>query len=675
MMTVFFKELRENLKWAAVICGVLLMFVVHEIRDTGPGFLFDFPNKHTLFIAPLAGLLLGVVQMLFETKPDNWGFVVHRPVSRRKIFIAKCAAGLLLLYVSLLLPCIVAWTWAARAGNLAIPFQARMTLPMLGDVLNGGCYYFVGMLLTLRRARWLGSRLLPLGLALASSAAITILVQAFWQVLLIIGVVQAIGATAAWGIFAASGENPPAIASRIALGVMIYPGALGVIIALIGFTEAFSVGMRWQYYQIDRAGNVVLVTQTIERGERGWSFTDPAGNPLPQYGGLDLDDPANASQFVKFSTHLIDPRTIPWPLTVQFAAMGYRSPTPGIVALRSAAPSGAKLPFAALYDAPQRIIDLYDPVSHAQIGTVGPAGFAPAHVEPAQRFSEHPINLFLQGGTHTLTFASQVYWLRLDQRRVQPIFTALAGDPIFAAGEVGPNTNPLAIVATCKSLHLLRPDGTLIFSAAMPLDPARYYFDAALLPNDHLVLQAYPIPGGAREGRHIMEFSPTGALVRTAQPPLLTDPRSPKKYETMMFGAVYPLAARPLLASWILDDLIDIRSEDFPRLFEGFMWASAILCAGFALLIGRRCGLGMGRTIGWSLASLLLGPAAVAVMLSINDWAARETCAACGRKRLAARHECIACGAAHPAAALDGREIFEPADALPPPHLLQSMAH
>src|SRR5439155_23448849 len=35
MMTVFFKELRENLKWAAVICGVLLMFVVHEIRDTG----------------------------------------------------------------------------------------------------------------------------------------------------------------------------------------------------------------------------------------------------------------------------------------------------------------------------------------------------------------------------------------------------------------------------------------------------------------------------------------------------------------------------------------------------------------------------------------------------------------------------------------------------------------
>lgn len=665
MIAVFLKELRENLKWAAVICGVLLVFVVHEIRDTGPGFLFDFPNKHTLFIAPLAGLLLGVVQMLFETRPDNWGFVVHRPVSRRQIFIAKCAAGLLLLYVSLLLPCILAWTWAARPGNLAMPFQPRMILPMLADVLNGGCYYFVGMLLTLRRARWFGSRLLPLGMALASSALITVLIEQFWQVVLVVFIVQAIGATAAWGIFAASGETPPSMPARLALGAMIYPGAVAVIIGLIGFSQAFSTGWHWQYYQIDRDGEVVLVTQTIQHGERGWTFTDPAGKPLPQYAGLDLDDPGNLSRFVRFNAHLIDHRAIPWPLTVEFAAMGYRSPTPGIVPLPAAAPAGVRLPFAAIYDVPHHVIDLYDPISHARVGTVGPAGFAAHPAEPAQRFDGTPINLFMQRSTHTLAFDSQVYWLQLDQRRVRPIFTATADDPVFSAAEVGTPTEPKAIVATRRSLHLLRPDGAALFTAAMTLDPARYYFDAALLPNGHLIVRAMHVPGAQREGQHILEYSQNGALVRTTQPPLLSDPRSPKKYETMIFGSVFPLAARPLLPSWILDNVIDIRSEEFPHLFEAFMWGSAILCAVVSLLIGRRYGLGIGKTIGWSLANLLLGPAGVGVMLSINEWPARETCPACGGKRLAARRQCTACGASQPAAALDGREIFEPADAFP----------
>jgi ribosomal protein L37E len=661
MIAVFLRELRENLKWAAVICGVLLVFVVHEIRDTGPQFLFDFPNKHTLFIAPLAGLLMGIVQMLFETKPDNWGFVVHRPVSREQIFIAKCAAGLLLLYVSLIVPCMLAWVWAARPGNLAIPFQGRMVLPMLADVLNGGCYYFVGMLVTLRRARWFGSRLLPLGIALTSSFLITIFIEQFWQVVLAICVVETIGAMAAWGIFAANGEDPAWTPARLALGAMIYPGAVAVILGLIGFSQAFNSGWRWQYYQVDRDGQVVLVTQTILHGERGWSFTDPAGNLLPQYAGMDLDDPANAPKFVKFNAHLIDPGSIPWPLSVEFAARGYRSPNPGIEPLRTAAPAGVRLPFAPLYDVPQRIIDLYDPVTHMQIGTVGPAGFAAHPAEPAQRFEGTPLNLFLRG-THTLAFDSQVYWLQLDQRRLKPIFTAPANDPVFSAAEVGTPTDPKALVATRHSLHLLRPDGTTLFTTAMPSDPSSYYFDAALLPNGHLIVRAIHVPGAGREGLHIFEYSQSGALVRTTEPPMLSDPRSPKRYETMMFGAVFPLAARPIIAGWILDDVIDIRSEDFPHLFEGFMWGSAILCAALSLLIGRRCGLGIARTTGWSIASLLLGPAGTAVMLSINDWAARERCAACGQRRIAARRLCTTCGAPQPAADLDGREIFDPAD-------------
>src|SRR5215213_9607908 len=104
MTTIFLRELRENLKWAGVICAVLCFLFYNKMVGANPLMLFALPPSSTIFVAPLAGLLMGVMQSLFETRPDNWAFVVNRPVSRLTIFVAKCAAGLCLLYAALLLP-------------------------------------------------------------------------------------------------------------------------------------------------------------------------------------------------------------------------------------------------------------------------------------------------------------------------------------------------------------------------------------------------------------------------------------------------------------------------------------------------------------------------------------------------------------------------------------------
>ena len=668
MIGILLKELRENLKWAMLIFGVLLVMIVHELRDAETMVLFQLARRYTTWLAPIAGLLMGVVQSLFETKVDNWGFMVHRPVRRVVTFAGKCAAGLLLLYAALALPCLIATAWAARPGHLAIPFQGRMALPMLADVFNAGCYYFAGMVLTLRRARWFGTRIMPLGLALASSAVVTMFAAQFWQAALVILIVQAIGALAAWGVYASNAVADGARATRIALGAMLYPGAIGIGIGLFGFSQAFTTGGHWQYYQIDRDGNVVLVTQTIDRGERGWSFTDPAGRPLPQYDGMDLDDPANNNQFVRFNAHLVAPDAIPWPMTVLYTDQGYRVPTPGVVPLRAVASPGVRLRFSAVYDVHQHVVELFDPLTRAQIGTVGPGGFAPHDSPPIQRFAGTPLNLFFQGGSRVMAFDSIVYWIELDQRRVRPVYSPAGDDLVFSAAEVGAPTNPMILVGTRHRLHLLRPDGRLLFSTRLEKDPARFHFDAALLPaNSHLILEAFPVPGTAPlAGRQVMEYSTDGVLVRRTEPPRLTDFRSPKRRETIIFGAVFPAAARPFCPAWILDDVLDVRTEEFARLFDTAMWCSAILCAAVTLLIGRRCGFGGRKTIGWSVANLLLGPAGLAVMLGLNDWPAREACAACGRNRLAGRRDCPHCGAPLPPPARDGREIFEPADALQP---------
>ena len=69
------------------------MLVLFEIRKANPFILNQLAQNKLVFFAPLAGLLMGIAQSFFETRPDNWAFVVHRPLSRRAVFAAKCLAG------------------------------------------------------------------------------------------------------------------------------------------------------------------------------------------------------------------------------------------------------------------------------------------------------------------------------------------------------------------------------------------------------------------------------------------------------------------------------------------------------------------------------------------------------------------------------------------------------
>src|SRR5438128_1619291 len=107
MKAIFLKELRENAKWALVIFGVFsVVLYFGEIREARPNFFFHLNDPGVTMIPfAVAGLLIGLAQTLFETRGDNWSFAVHRPLSREAMFTAKCAAGLLLLYSSLGIPC------------------------------------------------------------------------------------------------------------------------------------------------------------------------------------------------------------------------------------------------------------------------------------------------------------------------------------------------------------------------------------------------------------------------------------------------------------------------------------------------------------------------------------------------------------------------------------------
>ncbi|HSZ57768.1 MAG TPA: hypothetical protein VK797_19045, partial [Tepidisphaeraceae bacterium] len=71
MIAIFLKELRENARWAALIFGAFLVVVYFQVRSAPAYLMFELAQPPQTVFAPLAGLLMGLVQSLFETRPDN----------------------------------------------------------------------------------------------------------------------------------------------------------------------------------------------------------------------------------------------------------------------------------------------------------------------------------------------------------------------------------------------------------------------------------------------------------------------------------------------------------------------------------------------------------------------------------------------------------------------------
>src|SRR5262249_23580195 len=140
----------------------------------------------------------------------------------------------------------------------------------------GVVYYFAGMLMAQREARWYGSR----GLGLAAAFCCTVLVwllPEFWQALLAVGALGACVGVAAWGSFLAGrAYAPPPPAPRAALALTLLAGLF--VVSVLG---KLIVG-QWSHprevsyhYTLDRQGRMLVVR---------WK---DGGGPIPPVTDLD----------------------------------------------------------------------------------------------------------------------------------------------------------------------------------------------------------------------------------------------------------------------------------------------------------------------------------------------------------------------------------------------------
>lgn len=164
--------------------------------------LYNYPfveDSFSFYFALVVGglaIALGLKQTAWELGQGTACFLLHRPVSRQRIFSHKLTiGGTLVLLVSGLMILIYAW-WAATPGHFEAPFYWSMTYPAWRMWIAMPPVYLAAFLAGIRPGRWFGSRLVPLaaGIVFAVGAAhvpwlwLSALISVAASALLLVGV-------------------------------------------------------------------------------------------------------------------------------------------------------------------------------------------------------------------------------------------------------------------------------------------------------------------------------------------------------------------------------------------------------------------------------------------------------------------------------------------------------
>lgn len=663
------KELRENLKWAAlVLFGMSAAFAYALPSAAALSFgqgavissLLDALEATTTIGGLLAGLLFGAAQTLVENRGDRWGFLAHRPAHRTTLFWGKVTAGILLYAIATGLPLAATLLWIASPGYLPVPFDGRIALPAIANLFGGLVFYFAGFLTGMRDARWYASRAMGIGAATAFLVMQGGLADEFWQAVAIGTAGLIVLGTAAWSTFVAGGQydsQPPvgrlATGASIALGIALI-GWLLVLVNIERFAERnFTPSSRFTQYTISGDGKVVKITR--EDGQ------------IVEISDMDGRQREVSRDFI--FNQLREGGVITAALTrVMAAPPGFRSSRRMYALVRS---GNAGDPLSWHYVERFGLIAVSDNLSRRIIGWMGPDGFSPGEARPRpfeRRLGEMSP---YASDAPLLAFEDAVYRIDFDNRTIARIFQRNPGETILNAGQSRatppvPDTpaqiEEFEVIATTQRVIVQLPDGSRVLET--PLDQHAAGFSMLQ------VQRAMRAPGtptflrlerpGDREIR-ISEFNAAGVMVNSwAVPaPLQFDSRSPSQLAVV--AAITPVVGQVVLAIARPDSLTDLRP---PGSTASGQWMAAILaslvCAAAAFAMGRRHAFPPARLGTWVGITLLLGPLGFLLMLALIEWPARESCPACSRKRVVTRERCEHCGEPFAAPTQNGTEIFAP---------------
>lgn len=696
LRAIVWKELRERLKvtfvcFVMVVAGQLFSLGFQRMMSLAGVQTGELPFTFTFFTltSALSGLLIGRAQIVHENRGDRWGFLAHRPVRRSTLFFGKVIAGVLLYLVATGVPLGLVTAWMAAPGHRPLPWDPSMALPGVADLLGGLVYYFAAILISMREARWYGSRFLPLGAAIACSG-VGLYVSHFWQALAAVTVGVAIVGMAAAATVAGGGRyDPLSRLGRTALGLTVAPGIMLAATLLMGVISLtmFSRGtardgIRTTDYAIAGDGSIVQrveVRSLYRMSRQVVAVNDLQGRAIERY-----QDSIARTKLTEgvISTPAVSlhPDT---PNALESLYSGYRGTHNLFVQLTLPPPAVSE--FSWYFVRRVGLIAAYENRSARLLGWMGPDGFRLGDSLPSHRFEGRlrpSAELFY--AQPVLAFPSAVYRVDLRQREIRKVFAPASGDTVLGAVTSGDSTLAMSVygphakfdvIATTRRIYVQAADGTPEFNAARYSDSAEYgtvLVARALLASERPTFFWYSasarpfirgVPGTA-EG-HITKFAEANGFVAQISIPRDTVPTATDKISAndVIEASAIPVTVRVpqiyrrLTAQHRLGQQTWKRSD----VVDGVVSFIASLIAGaVAFLLARLFAFERNRRRLWTALGFILGPLGVLLMLSLIDWPVRETCPACARKRVVTRARCDHCDAPFLPPTLDGTEIFEP---------------
>ncbi|HWB58998.1 MAG TPA: hypothetical protein VG733_05880 [Chthoniobacteraceae bacterium] len=684
MKTIFWKEVRENLKWAAIAFAALSLALA-----VGWSSVSD-PNSNESYLSVLSsavvmattlcsaafGAALGFLQILPEQRRDRWAFLVHRPVPWTTIFWGKVAAGLSLYFTAMLIPWLFLCWWASLPGHVAAPFDWRMSLSGLADILSGCAFYFAGMITSLRQARWLGSKAFALLGAIWTMGAATGAVH-FWGACGWIACMTALLALSARGNFMRNGvyTSQPAVA-RWSLIVVFLLGLCMLFAGTAEFSEHITDG-GYQYgnrveYAVSKEGNPI---KAYSDGGRITRVDDADGHDLqikPEILANYFNNAPRVQNLTRPGTSMYQPMYGNYDSYIATASEGQGT--------------------IWFYFRASRQLQAYDHDTRRLTGYLAPDGYhATADGVPASTFPSE-----FQEGNYgfyyfepVTIFGSKVYLTDFAALKVQLLADAGNEADLKGAALLSADAYYGAPVADGFVAVGLK-DGITFFKGAdgsrqcvVPYEEPYVKESAtwslirvAMTPDKQHFLVWYQIPPekifevGFKPG-YFYRYSIDGALEKKWTLPPLFQAGRPPSWTEHLWAIGSSMASQLYFAgdAWLGKQMGDprqafvwnndiVRNWGYLQLNWLVSMITGIVCAVAAVARGRAYRLSVAEVGCWTVVVLLCGIAGLAVFIAIKEWPARVNCASCSQKRTVELDSCEHCGAGWKKPEPDGTEIF-----------------
>jgi hypothetical protein len=710
MKMLLWKEIQENLKWAVIATLFLFGFMAYFGVCLCDSFFMTVS-----FISAVFGGVLGFLQMTFESHGDRRALLLHRPISRTSIFLAKVISGSALYLLAMGLPLVYYLATAFIPGQVApqLPLWNRWPLvtPWFADILTGLIYYLAGALAGLRPGRWYGSRSLGFPVAILATFLSWNLSE-FREVLLAHLLLGSVLGLAAWGSFLTAGDtdSQPLLAKfGLASTFLIGLSVLSIEGKAILENRLFHPPGSSSYtsYQVNRDGQI-WVTEFI--GNELLHVRNLAGRELEEHRYKSAHDAQ--IELAKLRA----PSALAYSEAWHSRGNSYRTFSQHFVRISNqTTPHGESWGYVPSLG---QVVG-FDTINRQLIGRFGPDGFTAEGETPRSQFSGPLDYSPIRSNPDYLTFPTGVYDLDFENRQVRAIFTPANGEYVIGARNWSddPQSESLirdeksvrgvetyqrlhsekpnrVVVGTNQAIYVLNQDGHQECAIPVEYDSRQYMFSLLRFddPSRYAVMYrpSYFLGLVARESMesHQIEYGADGhELSRTTLPAL---PFSKPLAHQPWFGTLTSPAEAVVLLTTSNSSLFRTKSENqaigsklqlsvlnefyrilpSPRdLAEGLnnsrvrlyaigLALNGVLGAVGCMWISRRLALAGTQAACWLGFGLIFGVTGGVLMACVHEWPARVSCPKCRKLRLVSRIQCEHCGSAHPPSLPDGTEVF-----------------